>query len=75
VSDQEWVAVYEGPSVQANVIRAALDAAGFTVFGLGEASVYPGLAFDSEGVLVPREEAEGAREFLRRAGEEPVQDS
>jgi hypothetical protein len=75
VSDTEWVAVFEGGSLQADVIRAALDAAGFTVFGLGEASVYPGLAFDSERVLVPREEAEAARGFLRQAGEEPVQET
>jgi hypothetical protein len=75
VSDREWVAVFEGPSLQADVIRAALDAAGFTVFGLGEASVYPGLAFDSGSVLVPREEAGAARAFVRQAGEDPVQDA
>jgi hypothetical protein len=75
VSDQEWVPVYEGPTLQADVIRAAMEAAGFTVFGLGEASPYRGLAFDSERVLVPREEADEARDFLRKAGEQPIADS
>jgi hypothetical protein len=59
-----WEAVYDGSPLEASVIRAALDAAGFTVAGLGQSDQYSGLAFDHGRIYVPADQAAAAKEFV-----------
>jgi hypothetical protein len=67
------VVVYEGSTLQADVIRAVLEAAGFSVLRLGDDSAYLGLPFDSGRVLVAAGDAEAARDFLRSAATQPLE--
>lgn len=62
-----WAQVFDGDPMEATVARAALDAAGFTVAGLGEANEFPGLDFDSGRIYVPEAEAQAARGLIEEA--------
>lgn len=66
-----WVEVFDGDPMEATVARAALDAAGFTVAGLGETNEFPGLDFDSGRIYVPEAEAEAARGLIEQARKNP----
>ena len=62
-----WEMVFDGDPVEATVARAALDAAGFTVAGLGQTNEFPGLDFDEGRIFVPTEQAEAARSLIEQA--------
>ena len=63
----EWEMVFDGDPIEATVARAALDAAGFTVAGLGQTNEFPGLDFDEGRVFVPADQAEAARTLIEQA--------
>ena len=62
-----WTEVFDGDPMEATVARAALDAAGFTVAGLGSTPEFPGLDFDSGRIYVPETQAEAARQLIEQA--------
>ena len=62
-----WQMVFDGDAIEATVARAALDAAGFTVAGLGQTNEFPGLDFDEGRIFVPADQAEAARNLIEQA--------
>lgn len=67
---ESWAVVFEGPGMQAAVVRAALEAAGIEVYALGGFKEIPGLDFDRDRVYVLADQLETARAILQGAGEE-----
>jgi hypothetical protein len=63
----EWTLVFDGPRLKAEIVMSALEAAGFTVAGLGGMEAYAGLDFDDGRLYVPAEEADAAKELIERA--------
>lgn len=67
---ESWAVVFEGPGMQAAVVRAALEAAGIEVYAMGGFKEIPGLDFDRDRVYVLADQLETARAILQGAGEE-----
>jgi hypothetical protein len=67
---ESWAVVFEGPGMQAAVVRAALDAAGIEVYAMGGFKEAPGLDFDRDRVYVLADQLEAARAILAGGGEE-----
>ena len=64
-----WTEVFEGPRLQAEIVAAALDAAGIEVSELGGMAQYSGLDFDTCKLFVPDDQAVPARELIAAAGD------
>jgi hypothetical protein len=62
-----WTEVFAGPRLQAEIVAAALSAAGIEVSELGGAAQYTGLDFDSCKLFVPNEQAPAAQELIASA--------
>jgi hypothetical protein len=62
-----WAEVFEGPRMKAEIVRAALSAAGFHVEELGGMPQFAELDFDTGRLYVPDSEAQAARELIERA--------
>lgn len=61
-----WSVVFEGTRLEADLVGAALEAAGLDSRVLTDSGAYfPGAASDSR-VLVPEEQAAAAREIVRQ---------
>jgi hypothetical protein len=67
---ENWAVVFEGPGMEAAVVRAALEAAGIEVYAMGGFKEIPGLDFDRDRVYVLADQLETARAILHGAGEE-----
>jgi hypothetical protein len=66
---ENWAVVFEGPGMEAAVVRAALEAAGIEVYAMGGFKEIPGLDFDRDRVYVLADQLEAARAILT-GGEE-----
>jgi len=62
-----WAEVFDGPRLRAEIVAAALSAAGIEVSELGGMAQYSGLDFDSCKLFVPEEEATLARDLIAAA--------
>ena len=62
-----WIEVFTGPRVKAEIVRAALIAAGFRVEELGGMPQFAELDFDTGRLYVPDGEAIAARKFIEQA--------
>jgi hypothetical protein len=62
-----WTEVFDGPRLQAEIVAAALSAAGIEVSELGGMAQYTGLDFDSSKLFVPDEQAAAAQELIAAA--------
>jgi hypothetical protein len=67
VNQKGWTEVFEGPRMKAEIVRAALSAAGFHVQELGGMPQFAELDFDVGRLFVPDDEARAARELIARA--------
>lgn len=67
---ESWAVVFEGPGLEAAVVRAALEAAGIEVYAMGGFKETPGLDFDRDRVYVLADQLDTARAILQGAGEE-----
>lgn len=67
---ESWTVVFEGPGMQAAVVRAALEAAGIEVYAMGGFKEIPGLDFDRDRVYVLADQLDTARAILEGADEE-----
>ena len=71
---ENWTVVFEGPGLEAAVVRAALEAAGIDVQDMGGFKETPGLDFDRDRVYVLSDQLEAAQEILAGHGQEPDQE-
>jgi hypothetical protein len=62
-----WTEVFDGPRLRAEIVAAALSAAGIEVSELGGMAQYSGLDFDTCKLFVPDDQASTARELLAAA--------
>ncbi|MBO0705132.1 MAG: DUF2007 domain-containing protein [Candidatus Dormibacteraeota bacterium] len=67
---ESWSVVFEGPGLEAAVVRAALEAAGIEVYAMGGFKEIPGLDFDRDRVYVLADQLEMARAILQGTDEE-----
>jgi hypothetical protein len=67
---ESWAVVFEGPGLEAAVVRAALEAAGIEVYAMGGFKEIPGLDFDRDRVYVLADQLDTARAILQGADEE-----
>jgi hypothetical protein len=68
---ESWAVVFEGPGLEAAVVRAALEAAGIEVYAMGGFKEAPGLDFDRDRVYVLADELEAAQAILEGQAQEP----
>ena len=62
-----WTSVWRGNRLKAEIVGAALSAAGFRVSEIGGMTAYSGLDFDDCELFVPEAEARAARQLIEEA--------
>jgi hypothetical protein len=73
MSVKGWAVVFRGERVQADLVAAVLEAHGLRVEVFGDHSYGVGINFTDAQVMVPDEQAEGARDLIRAAEQEPAE--
>lgn len=68
-----WTVVYQGQRLQAEIIAAALTAAGLTAEIFGDNAYSAAIDLTDARLMVPDAEAETARKVIREAEEKPFQ--
>ncbi|HEX2682148.1 MAG TPA: DUF2007 domain-containing protein [Candidatus Dormibacteraeota bacterium] len=66
-----WTEVHRGDLLHAEIIAAALDAAGLEVKVFGDTAYGVGINFTEARVMVPDDQASRARRLIREAESQP----
>ncbi len=69
-----WTVVFRGERIQADLLAAVLESDGMRVEVFGDHAYGVGISLTDARVMVPEEQAEAARDVIRRAEATPVED-